>query len=203
MRKLFLAFFFIINFYLTFAVPKKKFVVEKKDFYTVAFKKYKDGKHQLSYTIKDDFIEKFPFRDVRALGLKADVEMNKSTHFLHFDIHISGNINIKCGRCLEYFDLPVDYTTELSVELANHSTDLSEADKQISINCNDEFLVFDKHFHDYIMLSIPYKPAHSKDENGQYRCNPEMLEQLEKYSSKNNKEETDPRWDKLKSIFNN
>ena len=48
-----------------------------------------------------------------------------------------------------------------------------------------------------MMLQIPIKKTCEMDRMGEKTCNPKMLARLEKRKGKEN---TDPRWDKLKDI---
>lgn len=176
--------------------------MKRNDLYTIAFKKYKQGKHQIAFDIKDELLDKFPFSDIRSLNVRADIEMFAGSNFLQLDIALEGRANVQCGRCLDYYDQPIKYQTQLTVEMGDVSGDLSEADTQIVLSRKEDELVLDKHFYDYIVVAMPYNPSHP-EENGEYTCNPEMLEQIKKYAGRAENKQTDPRWDQLKNIFNN
>ncbi len=176
--------------------------MKRKDFYFIDFKKYKPGKHQIEFEITDEILDKYAFLGISSVNAKAEIEMTVSSNFLQLEININGKVKTQCGRCLQDYNQEIKYNTELTVEFGDYSDDLSEADTQIVINRKEDKLVLDKHFHDYITLAMPYNPAHPM-ENGKYLCNPEMLEQLKKYSAEEKKNQIDPRWDQLKNIFDN
>ncbi|MEA2042079.1 MAG: DUF177 domain-containing protein [Bacteroidota bacterium] len=174
--------------------------MEKTELYSVSFKTLKEGRHNFSFDINDDFLKHYSISNVKGLCIGANIKLHKSDHFIRAEFNLSGTINIRCGRCLEYFDLPVSHESELTAEFADYNSDLSEADKHILIDEGEGKLKLDQHFYDFIVLSIPYKPVHP-EVNGEYTCNPEMIENLEKHSGTND-DKIDPRWDKLKNVFN-
>ena len=174
--------------------------MEEKEFYTIAFKMLKEGMHKYSYKMNADFLKKYPISNVRNLNIFVDIELSKNIRFVHLDIKLKGITDIKCGRCLEYFEMPVSHKTQLTAEFSDHDSDLSDAGQHILVDEGEGELKLDKHFYDYLVLSIPYKASHPEID-GEYACNREMLNRLEEYSGNRNEEKTDPRWDKLKDIF--
>ncbi len=176
--------------------------MKAKDLYIIEITKYKKGKHHIEFDITNDLIEKYQIENVNAVDVKADVDMIVDPNFLQLEISLNGTINIQCGRCLDYYNHEINHQTHLTVDFGDQTDDLTLINTQITINKKENNLILDKHFYDYISISMPYKPAHP-EENGKSQCNPEMLEQLQKYSNNTTAKQTDPRWDKLKHIFNN
>ena len=126
------------------------------------------------------------------------ITINNSEIIGHF--HFKGFIETECDICLENFNLQIDFSTDIVFKLSDSLTENNSNDEIVFISNNDNKIYLEKHFYDYIMLSLPIKKAHSLDKQGNRTCNPEILKKLEEYKSSETKK--DPRWDKLKEFLN-
>lgn len=176
--------------------------VRKEARYSISFKSFKNGLHYFDFRIDESFLSFAPDSRIQNANLDVAVEMQKADSFLKLDIKMKGFLTVPCDRCLEPVDYPVDFDTELNVRFSQESSDLSEADRSIYLAETETELILDKHFFDYINLSIPIQVVHPADEDGKSTCKPEMLELLRKNTPEENTDRIDPRWEKLKSLMN-
>jgi uncharacterized protein len=82
---------------------------------------------------------------------------------------------------------------------------LTDIDDTMVLSRSEDKIELAKHFYDYILLNMPIQRVHPEDEDGESTCDPEMIEKIEKYEAGENEsesKETDPRWDKLKGLYN-
>ena len=170
--------------------------------YKIKFRGLGEGRHQYKFEIEDSFFEKFPESEIKKAQIFAEVEMLVSKDLLTLNIKLKGTAELRCDRCLDFFNYPILYKTALFADFGETNSDLSDADNKITINNKACEIVLDKHFYDYTHLSLPYKRFHPTDENGNSTCNTKMTKIIEKYALKGNNETVDPRWDKLKSLYN-
>ncbi len=170
--------------------------------YKIKFRGLKEGKHKYKFEIEDSFFEKYPESEIKKANIFAEVEMLISKDILTFDIKLKGTAEIQCDRCLDFFDFPISYKTILYVDFGEINSDLSDADNKITISNKAGDIVLDKHFYDYLHLALPYQKIHPNDKNGNSTCNKEMIKKIKEYSTCKETEITDPRWDKLKSLYN-
>ena len=177
----------------------------RKSLYCIDFKALEDGKHSFSFFIDDAFFALFPESSVNKAAVKAEITMFKQPQSLRLSINLDGTIHVQCDRCLDYFEMPINYETELNVQFGDSSSDISDADTDITLAESELEIVLDKHFFDYINLCVPTRKIHSKDENGNRNCNVEMMELLNKHKLEENisdEEDIDPRWDSLRTLMN-
>jgi uncharacterized metal-binding protein YceD (DUF177 family) len=171
------------------------------DKFRLNFRGLAKGTHDFEFQITDEFFAAFPESEVKNAEIKVKAELIVTNDLLTFNFKLKGKVNIQCDRCLEYFYLPIKYKTTLYVESGDYNSDLSDADDTIMISHKENEIVLDKHFYDYIHLSLPIQKIHPDDENGNSTCDPEMLKKLE--SSEFNEMKTiNPEWDKLKDLYN-
>ena len=170
--------------------------------YKIKFRGLKEGRHKYKFEIDNSFFEKYPESEIKEVTVSAEVEMLIAKELLTLNIKLKGTAKIQCDRCLDFFNHPVYYKTVLYVDFGETNSDLSDADNKITISNKTSDIILDKHFYDYLHLSLPYQKIHPDDDNGNSGCNAEMIEKIKEYSSFKETEHTDPRWDKLKSLYN-
>ncbi len=176
----------------------------KKDHkYNIGFSGLTEGKHQFKFHVLKDILDNADLNEINDVDIDAEVTMIKASGHLSFDFRFTGKINLQCDRCLDYFDYDVDFSNKLYVSFGEETSDLSDVDEQMVLSRKEDSIDLHKHFFDYINLQVPLKKVHPDDEEGNPMCNHEMLNRLADYMSYNEEEEkTDPRWDKLKNLYN-
>ncbi len=170
--------------------------------YKIKFKGKREGKYFYKFDIENSFFENFPESEIKKAKVKAEIELLITKDLLTLNIGLKGIVELQCDRCLDYFDYPISYQTILYVDFGEKNSDLSDADNKITIAKSKDEIELDKHFYDYLHLSLPYQKIHPIDEEGNSLCNQSMLNKIEEFSGKEEKKEIDPRWEKLKKIYN-
>jgi len=170
--------------------------------YSIEFRGLSEGKHNYDFTITDNFFNNFEESEIKKGNVLINIEMIFIKDLIILNISLKGDVEIQCDRCLDYFYHPISYKTKLFVEFGSENSDISDVDNKIIISEKEDKIVLDKHFYDYIHLSLPYQRFHPEDKNGNLTCNIEMLNKLEELSTNENNKEIDPRWDKLKNLYN-
>lgn len=173
----------------------------KPEKYRLKFRGLSKGKHDFVFQITDDFFSNYPESEVKKGEVEVKVEMIMSNDVITLNFKMKGSLYIQCDRCLEFFYLPMKYKSVLYVESGDYNSDLSDVDNTIMISHKENEIVLDKHFYDYIHLSLPVRRIHPDDANGNSTCDPEMLEKLEIFEPKDNNA-INPEWDKLKDLYN-
>lgn len=176
--------------------------MKKEDKYNISFSGLSEGKYHFEFRILKDILSEYGLSDINDVDIDANVEMIKTSGHLAFDFSFKGKINLQCDRCLEYFDYDLDFTDHLHVDFGEETTDLSDVDDRMVLSRKENSINLAKHFYDYINLQVPLKKVHPDDENGNSTCNHKMLEKLEQYLDSDEEEHLDPRWEKLKNLYN-
>ena len=170
--------------------------------YKIKFRGLKEGKYNYSFEIDDHFFSRFDESEIKKGNVVFDTEMIISNNFITLNISLTGNVVVPCDRCLDDFLQEIQHQTVLYVEFGYENSDISDVDNKIILSSKENDIVLDKHFYDYIHLSLPYQKVHPKDKHGQTTCNIEMINKMEELSSVDDNKETDPRWDQLRSLLN-
>jgi len=169
--------------------------------FTIKFRGLSEGKYSYNFEADDTFFNQFEKTEIKKGRIFFDIEMIFNKNLISLNISLKGKVLVQCDRCLDYFFQKIKHNTVLYVEFGYENSDISDVDNKITLSNKENEIVLDKHFYDYIHLSLPYQKIHPKDENGNSTCNIKMINKMEELSSENNNK-TDPRWDQLKKLFN-
>ncbi|WP_037322137.1 DUF177 domain-containing protein [Salegentibacter sp. Hel_I_6] len=171
--------------------------------YTIPFVGLKLGKHQFEYDIDNEFFEHFEYDDLNSADVKIDLLLEKKTTMMELTFKASGSVNVNCDITNEPYDQPVEASLFLVVKFGDEFNDENE---DLLILPHGEFEVnVQQYIYELIVLSIPLKRVHPGVEDG--TLDSELLDKLEELSINNNEnrndeDEIDPRWDKLKNLLN-
>lgn len=144
--------------------------------YIIQFKGLKEGVHNFSFIIDKPFFEAFEHLEIPDGNLQVGVVLNKLTGCLDLNIDLSGNIQVQCDRCLEYFGMPLLYRGHLVVRFSE--TEKEQDEEVIFLHPDDSQLDLRHYLYECISLSIPMRKVHSDLPDGETGCDPEMLKRL-------------------------
>jgi len=170
--------------------------------FTIQFVGLKVAKHHFDYQIDKKFFEYFEFEDFNDSNIKAEVVLEKKQTLLEFDFKISGNVNVNCDLSNEPFNQDIIGEYELVVKFGQEFNDDNE---DILILPHGEYEInIAQYIYELIVLSIPTKLIHPGVEDGTLQS--DILSKLEELSPKSfeekeNNEDIDPRWNKLKKLL--
>jgi len=170
--------------------------------FTIQFVGLKVGEHCFDYQIDKKFFEYFKFEDFNDSNIKAQVLLNKKPTFLEFEFKISGTVNVNCDLSNEPYDQELSGSLDIVVKFGQEFNDENE---EILIIPHGEYEIkIEQYIYELIVLSVPKKLIHPGIKDGSLKS--EILEKLEELSpktldEKENSEEIDPRWDKLKKLL--
>jgi len=169
--------------------------------YSIHFKGLKVGKHLFNFEVDKKFFDEFEEGELKQGKLLVDLILTKQSQMLDLNISINGQVEVVCDRCLDNFDLPISFNGSLFVKFGNEKGE--EGDEIIILTQDDNEINLAQYIYESISLSLPIQRFHGM--NGlKGKCNKEMIEKLKSHlSSSSSKEETqdvDPRWEKLKDI---
>ncbi len=147
--------------------------------YSIQFKGLKEGVHDFAFLIDKSFFEVHEHLEIPDGKVNVQVKLTKKANFLELVVHLTGEMQVQCDRCLEYFDLPVDYTGHLVVRFSETE---KEQDEEVIFLHPDEYQVDLKHYlYECLSLSTPIRKVHPDLPDGKPGCDPEMLKKLNEY----------------------
>lgn len=171
--------------------------------YRIKFKGLSAGIYHYELDVDAHFFSFFPESEINEGEIKINVDLTVEASNLQFDFLVSGKVKVICDICAEEFLLPINHKAKLHVNFGDENSDITDVDEVLTLSHNESEIDLSQHIFEYIHLSLPYKRIHPKDEYGNSTCDQQMVEKINSYYIKDEKEESiDPRWEQLKNLYN-
>jgi len=166
--------------------------------YKIKLTGLKDGNYSNSFKIRDEFFEAFEKSEIKFIDIKADTLLEINQKKMSVEISLDGVYkDVQCDICTEKIDVPLSLKTNYIIQKGLESTFFD--DNIIYIDENEKNINLTNVFYDMIVLAFPTKRQHKLNSTNDDECNKEMINLINKYSIKEQKE-IDPRWEALKNI---
>ena len=172
-------------------------IVNHADQYQIAFSGLSSGTHEFDFHIGDRFFEQVKDAEITGGDVSVIVTMAKEERMMDLHLAISGKVKVGCDRCNELMDVEVKGNERLIVKLGDHYYEESE-DVQVIPDTAHQFDL-SPFMYEYIHLLLPIRRVHEEDEEGNSKCNPEVLKKLKELSEQRIQ---DPRWEALNQLKN-
>ena len=156
------------------------------------------GENYFIFEIKDQFFEEFTLSDVEYANITATALLDKDGDRLSITLTIDGEINkLLCDICTD--EISVDINAETKVIIKTTDKDLVSTDEIFYIKTSENEIDLKQLIFELIILNLPKKRQHGFNQDGNSKCNKEMIDLVNKYTVAEEKS-SDPRWDALKEL---
>lgn len=173
--------------------------MKKKEF-SIPFSGLKQGKHEFEYVVENEFFESFDYTEFNDASIDLRVLMNKTSTMLELELQAEGTVNLDCDLTSEPFDQAITSDLELVVKFGEVYND--EDDEILIIPHGEHQVNIAQYVYEMLVLAVPQKRVHPGVLDGSLKS--EVLDKLEALQPKDqreDKEDTDPRWDALKKLI--
>ena len=171
--------------------------------FLIPFIGLKLGKHHFEYQINNAFFEIFDYHEFNNSNIKVNVVLEKKSTLLELSFKHKGVVNVPCDLTSEDFDLPIKGQMKLIVSFGE---EFNNENEELLILPHGEFeMDIAQYIYEMIVLSVPLRRVHPGVKDGSLKT--EALTKLNELTVKEEKEEIkekeniDPRWDKLKQLL--
>lgn len=183
-----------------FGLVNKLCIVMKQKEFNIPFSGLKQGKHDFEFKIDNSFFESFEYDEFNASAIDLDVDLNKTSTMLELEFNARGTVNVDCDITNEPFDQEIDAKMELVVKFGNEFND--DDDEILIIPHGSHEINIAQYVYEMLVLAVPQKRVHPGIEDGTLESEAlDRLADLQPKETKENKDEIDPRWDKLKNLL--
>ena len=167
--------------------------------YNIQFVGLKEGKHQFDFSIENRFFETFNYSEFNNSSIEVLLTFVKKSTLFELNFIAKGTVEVPCDVTNELYNQEIESELPLVVKFGEEFNDENE---EILIIPHSEYQLNVAQFiYEMIVLAVPLKRIHPKVADGTMES--EALEKLEELKIKESKTvaDTDPRWDKLKSLI--
>ncbi|MRI01231.1 DUF177 domain-containing protein [Kriegella sp. EG-1] len=174
-------------------------MMKQKEF-NVPFSGLKQGKHDFEFEIDNKFFESFGYDEFNAADVKLHLQLNKTSTMLELEFDGQGSVNVNCDITSEPYDQEIDAQLNLVVKFGETFND--DDDEILIIPHGSHQVNIAQYVYEMLVLAVPQKRVHPGIADGTLKSEVlDKLEELQPKESRENKEENDPRWDKLKNLL--
>ena len=178
--------------------------MKKLNEFLIPFIGLKLGKHQFEYQIDKAFFESFEYDEFESSSIKVNVVLEKKSSMLELNFKHKGTVHVPCDLTSEMFDLPVKGSFRLVVQFGEAFN--NDNDELLILPHGEHQMDISQYIYEMIALSVPFKRVHPGVKDGTLdsvalkKLN-ELAVKEDKIKQAEEKENTDPRWDKLKQLL--
>jgi len=176
--------------------------MDSYDQYRIPINSITAAQQGYDFVIGKEFFFKFADSEIQDVNIRLNVKIQKVSMSYTLEFYLKGTVNVQCDRCLDYFDLPVEFESSLFIKMGDKNSDLSDIDDTLILSHNETEIDLVPHIYEYIHLSVPIRHVHPDNARGKSTCNKEMIKKLENLAIQE-EPESDPRWDELKKLMSN
>jgi len=164
--------------------------------FDIVFSGLKLGEHLFTFELNDEFFDFFEYKDHSTLNAVVKVLLNKHNTFLELEFKLKGTVEVFCDRTSEPFIQKIKDKFNLLVKFGDEYN--ADDDERLIIPQGEFKINVAQYLYELIVLAIPQKNVHPDVLSG--KIDPEFIVDEEPESIE--KENIDPRWDKLKDLLN-
>jgi uncharacterized metal-binding protein YceD (DUF177 family) len=172
-----------------------------KDF-DISFIGLKEGLHQFEYLIEKEFFDFFNYDELNNSNVIVQLSFLKKTTMFELNFSFSGWVEVACDITNELYHQPIKTESELIIKFGETFNNENE---ELLVIPHSEFKVnVAQYIYESIVLALPLKRIHPGVEDGTLKS--DILDKLKELEPKElkdkiDKEDIDPRWNKLKNIL--
>ena len=160
--------------------------MKKMELYTISFKDLSSGSLQFGWNIDASFFAMYEMSEIGDANVEAQVNLMKHSNFLELKYVLNGWVEVACDRCLDPLRLDIAAEAQMYVRFGDEAGEVDSDDVDIVIlPYGENHLNVAQYLYEYAHLSLPIRRVHPDDENGQSKCNAEMMNKLEQFLVKN------------------
>ena len=159
----------------------------------IPFVGLKQGVHNFNFEIGNTFFDEFPFSIIEEGAISVELSLDKKDTLMIGTYKVSGTVLTNCATCNDLFDAPVKGEMNIYYKFGTEK----EEDENLIVLPPEAYKIEPaQQIYELITVSLSANPRHKDGE-----CNQEVLSLLKGYQrGADEKEESDPRWDKLNKL---
>ncbi len=155
----------------------------------------------LDYELDDSFFAALDDAQLKSGSLHVSGSIRKASGFYELHLSTTGTVSVPCDRCLDMMDQPIEADLMATVKLGSREALTTDDDDVIWVDERDGMLDIAWPIYESIALAVPIQHVHQPGD-----CNVAMSEKLNELSAARSsdadaQETVDPRWEKLKGLF--
>jgi len=156
--------------------------------------------HRFDFTFGDDFFKIYGVSLLSGGQFEAEITLDKRETLIDANFRIRGAAHLVCDRSLEPFDYPMDIDRRIVFKYGEEEKELS--DEIVLITREQAALDLGQYMYELITVALPMKRLHPKFKEEEIEAEEDihLVYSSPADETKNEEDNIDPRWEKLKKL---
>lgn len=156
------------------------------------------GDHSYQFKVDGAFFKEFENTELEEGKLQIDLTLTKRSNLMELTFKVKGIVEGLCDRCGGDLNLPLEHQEMRIIKFSQE--DFDNTDDVVILGKDDHEIDVSHMVYETIALGLPSRRFHDDELNGQV-CDEEVLQRLEEYQEKDEKDDVDNRWSALKDLL--
>jgi uncharacterized metal-binding protein YceD (DUF177 family) len=156
------------------------------------------GDHSYQFKVDGTFFKEFENTELEEGKLQIDLILTKRSNLMELTFNVKGVVESLCDRCGGDLNLPLEHQEMRIIKFSQE--DFDNTDDVVILGKDDHEIDVSHMVYETIALGLPSRRYHDDELNGQV-CDEEVLQRLEEYQEKDEKDDVDNRWSALKDLL--
>lgn len=151
--------------------------------FEIAFVGLKPGFHEFVYEIDDQFFTSYGEQDFTNCHATVTLTLEKNQGFMMLKFDVDGSVEVVCDRCGNNLTLQLWDEFNIMVKMVDEPETMNDQEEDPDvyyISRTESHLFVGDWIYEFINLSLPLQKTCGDDEEGNSKCNKEVLEKLKK-----------------------
>ncbi len=155
------------------------------------------GNHEFEFEVTGKFFKEHEASEINDVNVAVKAVVLKQNNAMQIDFEIEGTVGVDCDRCLKAFDIPISAKEKLVIKSGNPD---DSTDEIMAVPEGETALNVTQYIYEYILTAVPARKVPCEIDKKLFKCDNNMLKKLNENSGPEDKEETNPIWEKLNKI---
>jgi len=165
----------------------KSSVMANKRTFEIAFVGLKPGIHEFNYEVDDKFFADKSDVDFHNSHISVKLQLDKKTGFMLLKFEISGKAEVNCDRCGNPLAIDIWDEFNMLVKMVENPEEMNEQEEDPDvyyISRTESHIDVETWIYEMVLLSFPTQKLCGDDEEGNSKCNKEVLTKLKEMEAK-------------------
>jgi uncharacterized protein len=150
--------------------------------YNIGFVGLSIGTHNYSFDIGPEFFLHFGEAAFEHGLVVLNFDLEKSNNIITLHFQFKGEVSLSCDRCMEMYQQPFDLKKQILVKFGDGY--MEQSDEIIIIPYTASHIDISQFVYEFLHLGLPLRRVHPDMADGNYGCDPKVVESLKKYQVK-------------------
>lgn len=171
--------------------------------FEIAFVGLKPGVHEFNYVVDDKFFAEKGSPDFTNCQANIKLQLDKKSGFMLLKFEIVGKADSNCDRCGNPLSVDIWDEFNMLIKLVENPEEMNDQEEDpdvFYISRTESHIDVADWIYEFVLLSFPTQKTCGEDEEGNSKCNKEVLEKLKAMGSVETQTNANQLWQGLEQF---